>query len=69
MNMPAAKPNTRGRRRGKQLGKAVEWLDRIGEWITIAIPGKGCFDIHRDQLEIYEAIYGRDHVIRVVDKD
>ena len=56
-------------RREKQLAKAYEWLSKAKNGlVTLYIPGKGVFDAYPEDVKIFEAMYGKEKVARVVDE-
>lgn len=51
--------------RRKQLGRAISMMDRGGLIARLTIPGRGTFMAYRYQVEIFEAIHGKENVTEI----
>lgn len=62
------KAMTRGRKRDRQIAKAVDILDRHDELVHVCnIKTREEFWLHRNELALYETINGKENVALVTD--
>lgn len=54
--------------RKKQFGRAIDMMDRAGLIAMLTIPGRGMFMAYRHQVEIFEAIHGKENVTEIARK-